>query len=60
MNELRETKLVELRDKAKQSQLPEDAQAANDFANMLDRVEKKIYDLEITRNIAVQMALKSD
>lgn len=56
LNELRETKLVELRDKAKQSQLPEDAQAANDFANMLDRVEKKIYDLEITRNIAVQMA----
>lgn len=56
LNELKETKLVELRDKAKESKLPEDAQAANDFANMLDRVEKKIYDLEITRNIAVQMA----
>jgi uncharacterized protein YaaN involved in tellurite resistance len=47
---------VELRKKAKETNLPEDAQAANDFANMLDRVEKKIYDLEITRNIAVQMA----
>src|SRR5574344_2905506 len=56
LNELKETKLVELRDKAKESKLPEDAQEANDFANMLDRVEKKIYDLEITRNIAVQMA----
>ncbi len=56
LTELKETKLVELRDKAKESKLPEDAQAANDFANMLDRVEKKIYDLEITRNIAVQMA----
>ncbi|HPY98028.1 MAG TPA: toxic anion resistance protein [Clostridia bacterium] len=54
--ELKETKLVELRKKAKETNLPEDAQAANDFANMLDRVEKKIYDLEITRNIAVQMA----
>ncbi|HOD93004.1 MAG TPA: toxic anion resistance protein [Clostridia bacterium] len=56
LNELKETKLVELREKAKESKLPEDAQAANDFSNMLDRVEKKIYDLEITRNIAVQMA----
>lgn len=54
--ELKETKLAELRKKAKETNLPEDAQAANDFANMLDRVEKKIYDLEITRNIAVQMA----
>ena len=54
--ELKDTKLVELRKKAKETNLPEDAQAANDFANMLDRVEKKIYDLEITRNIAVQMA----
>ncbi|MFA7673210.1 MAG: toxic anion resistance protein [Clostridia bacterium] len=56
LNELRETKLVELRNIAAESKLPEDAQAANDFANMLDRVEKKIYDLEITRNIAIQMA----
>ena len=54
--ELKDTKLVEQRKKAKETNLPEDAQAANDFANMLDRVEKKIYDLEITRNIAVQMA----
>lgn len=56
LKELQDTKLVELRETAKQTQLPQDAQAANDFANMLDRVEKKIYDLEITRNIAIQMA----
>ena len=42
--------------KARQSGLPEDAQAANDFSNMIGRFEKKIHDLELTRTIAVQMA----
>ena len=39
-----------------ESNLPEDAQAANDFANMIGRFEKKIHDLELTRTISVQMA----
>ncbi|MBQ8996037.1 MAG: toxic anion resistance protein [Oscillospiraceae bacterium] len=52
----RSTTLQELKAKAEQSGLAEDAQAANDFANLCDRFEKKIADLELTRNISVQMA----
>lgn len=43
-------------DKANASGLPEDAQAAKDLADKADRFEKKIYDLELTRNISIQMA----
>lgn len=42
--------------KAEQSGLPEDTQAANDYASMCERFEKKIYDLELTRTISMQMA----
>ena len=42
-------------EKAKLSQLPEDSQAANDYANYCDRFEKKIHDLELTRTVALQM-----
>ncbi len=55
LNELRETELPRLRQKAEQSGLPEDAQAANDYANLLGRFEKKLHDLELTRMISVQM-----
>ncbi|MBE6949386.1 MAG: toxic anion resistance protein [Ruminococcaceae bacterium] len=48
--------LPQLRKKAQESNLPEDAQAANDYANMISRFEKKIYDLELTRTISIQMA----
>ena len=54
--ELRENELPELQRKARESGLPEDAQAANDFANMIGRFEKRIYDLELTRQISLQMA----
>jgi len=53
---LRQVELPELVKKANESNLPEDAQAANDFANMIGRFEKKIHDLELTRMISVQMA----
>lgn len=43
-------------DKAKTSGLPEDAQAAKDLSDKADRFEKKLYDLELTRNISIQMA----
>ena len=43
-------------DKAEQSKLPEDAQAAKDLSDKADRFEKKLYDLELTRNISIQMA----
>ena len=48
--------LPELRNKAAESGLPEDAQAANDYANMINRFEKKLHDLELTRMISIQMA----
>ena len=53
--EVRATKLQELRIKAEQSGSQEDAQAYNDFANLCDRFEKKLHDLELTRMISIQM-----
>ena len=52
---LRANDLVQLREKAAQSGTQEDAQACNDLANLLDRFEKKLHDLELTRMISVQM-----
>ncbi len=54
--EARATELQQLLDKARASGLPEDSQAANDFAAMCDRFEKKIHDLELTRMVSIQMA----
>lgn len=56
LQEVRKTKLPDLVAKAKASGLPEDAQAANDLSQACERFEKKIYDLELTRQIAIQMA----
>ena len=56
IEQLRNEELPKYRQKALESNLPEDAQAANDFANMIGRFEKKIHDLELTRTISVQMA----
>ena len=56
IEELRSVDLPELQRKAQESGLPEDAQAANDFANMIGRFEKKIHDLELTRTISLQMS----
>ncbi len=56
---LAQAKTVELPallDKAQQSGLPEDAQAANDYAALIDRFEKKLHDLDLTRTIAIQMS----
>ena len=52
---LRSNDLVQLREKAAQAGTQEDAQACNDLANLLDRFEKKLHDLELTRMISVQM-----
>ena len=52
----RATTLVELESKAKASNLAEDAQAANDYAQMCDNFEKKLHDLELTRMVSVQMS----
>ena len=55
LKEVRTTQLPELIKKAQDSGLPEDAQAANDLAQACDRFEKKLYDLELTRQVSVQM-----
>ncbi len=56
LEECRNVTLPELQKKAEESGLPEDAQAANDYANMINRFEKKIHDLELTRMVSIQMA----
>ena len=56
IKEVREGDLRKLQDKAAQTGLAEDAQAAKDLASQCDRFEKKIYDLELTRTIAMQTA----
>ena len=56
LNEVRTTILPELMEKARQSGLPEDAQAANDMDALCNRFEKKIHALELTRVISIQMA----
>lgn len=53
---MRSGKLADLQQRAMASGLPEDAQAARDLAEKLDRFEKKIYDLELTRAISIQTA----
>ena len=56
IEQLREVELPEYQKKAQETGLAEDAQAANDFANMIGRFEKKIHDLELTRTISLQMS----
>lgn len=56
---LRETMEQELPmavEKARKSGFPEDTQAANDLANLCNRFEKKLHDLELTRMVSLQMA----
>ena len=55
LEEVRNGELQEAMDKAKKSGLPEDAQKARDLADQCERFEKKLYDLELTRNISLQM-----
>ena len=53
--EVRATDLKAAQEKAQRTGLAEDAQAARDLADLCDRFEKKLYDLQLTRNISVQM-----
>ena len=56
LQEVRDTKLQDLLMKARQTGLAEDAQAARDLDSMCERFEKKIHDLELTRQISLQTA----
>lgn len=48
--------LAELQKRAAESGLAEDAQAARDYSDTLERFEKKLMDLELTRTVSIQMA----
>ncbi|QAT43383.1 toxic anion resistance protein [Aminipila luticellarii] len=56
LDEVRNTELPVLEERAKISGLPEDAQAVNDLSALCSRFEKKLHDLELTRMISIQMA----
>ena len=56
LEELRNVTLEELRKKAQETQDQLDVQKVNDMENMINRFEKKIYDLKTTRIISIQMA----
>ncbi len=56
LNSVKAKELPELVARAQRTGLPEDAQAVNDYNAMIDRFEKKIHDLELTRMISIQMA----
>ena len=53
---VRTGELAELQAKAARTGLAEDAQAARDLSQKCDRFEKRIYDLELTRQVALQTA----
>lgn len=56
LEQAKNTELPKFVEKANQSGLPEDTQKAKDFSEMCSRFEKKIYDLELSRTVALQMA----
>jgi uncharacterized protein YaaN involved in tellurite resistance len=56
INSFKENELAAARAKAEKSTLPEDAQYVKDLEDQLNRFEKKIHDLELTRMIAIQTA----
>lgn len=55
LNELMTVDIPNLQENARLSGKPEDAQAANHLADMANRFDKKLYDLDLTRTISVQM-----
>lgn len=56
LEQVRTDELARLQAKAAETGLAEDAQAARDLAQKCDRFEKRIYDLELTRQVALQTA----
>ena len=56
LKELREVTLPELKKKAEETGEQLDIQKVNDMEQLINRFEKKIYDLKTTRIISIQMA----
>ena len=55
LEEVQNITIPQMREKAQASESMEDAQAANDLANLANRFEKKLHDLDLTRTVALQM-----
>lgn len=55
LDDIKNNELPALVEKAKQSGLTQDTQAANDLSNAINRFEKKLHDLELTRTVSLQM-----
>lgn len=56
LEEATRVELPKLQAKAQETNLPVDAQVANDYVNMISRFEKKLHDLDLTRMVSIQMA----
>ena len=56
LEKARKETLPQLEAKAKETGAAEDVQAAQDYADMITRFEKKIYDLELSRTVCLQTA----
>ena len=56
LEKARNEELPALQAKANETNAPEDVQAAQDFADMITRFEKKLYDLELSRTVCLQSA----
>ena len=56
LEKARNEELPALQAKANETNAPEDVQAAQDFADMITRFEKKLYDLELSRTVCLQAA----
>ncbi|MBE5799954.1 MAG: toxic anion resistance protein [Clostridiales bacterium] len=55
LKRLREEELPPLLAKAQETANPADAQAASDFSQLIERFDKRIHDLKLTRMVSVQM-----
>ena len=56
LEQVRGQNLPALLQKAQASNLPEDVQAVKDLESQCDRFEKKLHDLDLTRNVSIQTA----
>lgn len=56
LEEAQQIELPKLVEKASQSNLPEDTQAVKDFSEMINRFDKKLHDLDLSRTVSLQMA----
>ncbi len=56
LDKARTEELPALRARADSSGAPEDAQTAQDYANLIERFDKKLYDLELSRTVCLQTA----